>query len=86
VTGRATVNCLRKNMADFSCHEVRGVGHGRLDLGSRVRIPNKAWMFVVVLLCCIVVSGQRPWGGLITCLRRHPKCLNRFIISEVILK
>jgi hypothetical protein len=29
-------------------------------LGSWVRIPLKAWIFVRVFLCCVVLCRQRP--------------------------
>jgi hypothetical protein len=35
-------------------------------LGSWVRIQFKAWMFVRVFLCCVVLCRQRPCDGLIT--------------------
>jgi hypothetical protein len=45
-------------------------------LGSRVRIPLKAWMFVRVFLCCVVLCRQRPCDRLITCPRSPTICLN----------
>jgi hypothetical protein len=45
-------------------------------LGSWVRIPLKAWMFVRVFLCCVVLCRQRPCDGLITRPRSPTICLN----------
>jgi hypothetical protein len=44
-------------------------------LGSWVRIPLKAWMFVRVL-CCVVLCRQRPCDGQITRPRSPTICLN----------
>jgi len=52
-------------------------------LGSRVRIPLGAFIYVRVFLCCVVLCRQRPCVGLIPrpgCLNR---CRNRIISSEV---
>jgi hypothetical protein len=46
-------------------------------LGSWVQILLKAWMFVRVFLCCVVVCRQRPCDGLITRPRSPTICLNR---------
>jgi hypothetical protein len=46
-------------------HSGRAVLAGWL-LGSWVRNPLKAWMFVRVFLCCVVLCRQRPCDGLIT--------------------
>jgi hypothetical protein len=45
-------------------------------LGSWVRIPLKAWMFVRVFLCCVVLCRQRPCDGLITRPRSPTISLN----------
>jgi hypothetical protein len=45
-------------------------------LGSWVRIPLKAWMFVRVFLCCVVLCRYRPCDGLITRPRSPAICLN----------
>jgi hypothetical protein len=45
-------------------------------LGSWVRIPLKAWMFVRVFLCCVVLCKYRPCDGLITHPRSPTICLN----------
>jgi hypothetical protein len=45
-------------------------------LGSWVRIPIKAWMFVRVFLCCVVLCRYRPCDGLITRPRSPAICLN----------
>jgi hypothetical protein len=46
-------------------------------LGSWIRIPLKAWMFVRVFLCCVVLCRLRPCDGLITRPRSPTICLNR---------
>jgi hypothetical protein len=45
---------------------------------SRVRIPQKAWMFVLVFLCCVVLCRQRPWDWPIIRPRSPAKCINWF--------
>jgi hypothetical protein len=45
-------------------------------LGSWVRIPLKAWMFVRVFLCCVVLCRWRPCDGLITRPRSPTICQN----------
>jgi hypothetical protein len=45
-------------------------------LGSWVRIPLKAWMYVRGFLCCIVLCRWRPCDGLITHPRSPTVCLN----------
>jgi hypothetical protein len=45
-----------------------------LLLGSWVRIPLKAWTFVRVFMCCVVLCRQRPCDRLIT--RPRSVCLN----------
>jgi hypothetical protein len=54
-------------------------------LGSWVRIPLKAWKFVLPF--CVVLScvGKRSCDELVTRPVSPTKCLNGFIISEVIL-
>jgi hypothetical protein len=44
-------------------------------LGSWVRIPLKAWMFVRVFLCRVVLCRYRPCDGLITHPRGPTTCL-----------
>jgi hypothetical protein len=44
---------------------------------SRVRIPIRAWMFVLVFLCFVVLCRQRPCDGLITRPRSPTICRNR---------
>jgi hypothetical protein len=39
----------------FSGRAVWDAGIDRSNTGSRVRIPLKAWMFVLVFLCCVVL-------------------------------
>jgi hypothetical protein len=43
-------------------------------LGSWVWIPLKAWMFVLIFLCCVVLCRQRPCVELITRPRSPTKC------------
>jgi hypothetical protein len=45
-------------------------------LGSGVRIPLKAWMFVRIFLCCVVLCTYRPCDGLITRPGNPTICLN----------
>jgi hypothetical protein len=46
--------------------------------GSRVRIPLKAWMFVLVFICCVVLCRSRPRDELVTRPRSPTICLNRW--------
>jgi hypothetical protein len=45
-------------------------------LGSWVRILLKAWMFVRVFLCCVVLCRYRPCDGLFTHPRSPTICIN----------
>jgi hypothetical protein len=56
-------------------HSGRAVLAGWL-LGSWVRIPLKAWMFVRVFLCCVVLCRWRSCDGLMTRPRSPTICLN----------
>jgi hypothetical protein len=44
-------------------------------LGSQVRILLRAWMFVCVFLCCVVLCRYRPCAGLIPPPRSPTKYL-----------
>jgi hypothetical protein len=52
--------------------------------GSRVRIPLKAWMFVLVFLYCIVLCRYRPCDELITRPRSPTVCRNRLRNQKII--
>jgi hypothetical protein len=56
---------------------VWGAGLDRSYTGARVRIPLKAWMFVRVFLCCVVLCRWKPCDELISRPRSLTICRNR---------
>jgi hypothetical protein len=67
---------LRDNIYDCMCCYAWGAGLDRSYTGSRVWIPLKAWMFVLVFLCGVVLCRWRPCDELITRQRSPTICLN----------
>jgi hypothetical protein len=75
---------FNSTLCRFSGRAVWGAGLERLYNGSRVRITLKAWMFVLVSLCCFFLCRYMPCDELIT-RPSSPTVCRWCIVPEVIL-